>query len=165
MVIKVRNRLRNKWLKRLFLINLRKNYATLISKVWCKDLRLLIRCYSNMLIVTLLKSCVISARKILKIGMWWRVWWVERRKLMSNNSSNASSGGIGFCGLLTIVFIVLKLLKVISWSWVWVLCPLWIPFSIVMVAIVIMLILSLILHLVGKNTQKKSRGRRNNGRL
>ena len=37
------------------------------------------------------------------------------------------SGGIGFAGLLTIVFIVLKLTKVISWSWWWVIAPLWIP--------------------------------------
>ena len=37
-----------------------------------------------------------------------------------------SNGGIGFVGLLTIAFIVLKLLKVISWSWLWVLSPLWI---------------------------------------
>lgn len=42
---------------------------------------------------------------------------------MNNNKS--SSGGLGFCGVLTVVFIVLKLCKVISWSWVWVLCPLW----------------------------------------
>ena len=40
--------------------------------------------------------------------------------------NNTSSGGIGFCGLLTIVFIALKLLKVINWSWWWVLSPLWI---------------------------------------
>lgn len=39
--------------------------------------------------------------------------------------SNASSG-IGFCGLLTIVFITLKLTEYIDWSWWWVLCPLWI---------------------------------------
>lgn len=44
---------------------------------------------------------------------------------MSNNSSS-KSGGIGFVGLLTIVFIVLKLCKVITWSWLWVLSPLWI---------------------------------------
>lgn len=34
------------------------------------------------------------------------------------------SGGIGFCGLLTIVFIILKLTKVICWSWLWVVSPL-----------------------------------------
>ena len=39
---------------------------------------------------------------------------------------NTSSGGIGFAGILTITFIVLKLTNVISWSWVWVLSPLWI---------------------------------------
>jgi len=41
------------------------------------------------------------------------------------------SGGIGFCGLLTIVFITLKLLGVINWSWLWVLSPLWIPIVLV----------------------------------
>jgi hypothetical protein len=44
--------------------------------------------------------------------------------------SNASSGGIGFCGLLAIVFITLKLLGKITWGWLWVLSPLWIPIGI-----------------------------------
>ena len=39
--------------------------------------------------------------------------------------TNNSNDGMGFVGLLTIVFIVLKLTKVISWSWLWVLSPLW----------------------------------------
>lgn len=48
---------------------------------------------------------------------------------MSNKSSNNNttvSGGIGFTGLLTIVFIVLKLCGVINWSWIWVFSPMWI---------------------------------------
>jgi len=36
---------------------------------------------------------------------------------------NVSFKGIGFCSLLTIVFIVLKLCNVIDWAWVWVLFP------------------------------------------
>lgn len=40
---------------------------------------------------------------------------------------NSNSGGIGFCGLLTIVFIALKLTDTIDWSWIWVLSPLWLP--------------------------------------
>ena len=36
------------------------------------------------------------------------------------------NGGIGFYGLLAIVFIVLKLTKFITWSWWWVLAPFWI---------------------------------------
>ncbi|WP_202844765.1 hypothetical protein [Luteimonas saliphila] len=44
-------------------------------------------------------------------------------------AQQTSSGGIGFVGLLTIVFITLKLTGVISWSWLWVLSPLWIGFA------------------------------------
>ena len=45
----------------------------------------------------------------------------------TSNTQSSSSGGIGFAGLLTIAFIVLKLTHVIAWSWWWVLSPLWIP--------------------------------------
>jgi hypothetical protein len=38
----------------------------------------------------------------------------------------SNSGGVGFIGLLTIVFITLKLLGKIDWSWWWVLSPIWI---------------------------------------
>lgn len=52
-----------------------------------------------------------------------------------------ASGGIGFGGLLTIVFIVLKLTKVIDWSWWWVTCPLWIPITIYVVLVIIVLLI------------------------
>ena len=42
-------------------------------------------------------------------------------------SANTNTGGIGFFGLLTIVFIALKLTGYIAWSWWWVLSPIWIP--------------------------------------
>ena len=54
---------------------------------------------------------------------------------MSNNHTH--TGGIGFCGLLTIVFIILKLCDVITWSWWWVLSPLWIPWTLFILFIVI----------------------------
>lgn len=44
---------------------------------------------------------------------------------MKDNNTKVS-GGIGFVGLLTIVFIVLKLTHIINWSWLWVLAPIWI---------------------------------------
>lgn len=53
------------------------------------------------------------------------------------DNSNAKTGGIGFCGLLTIVFIVLKLIGVIKWSWVWVLSPIWLPAALVIVGFVL----------------------------
>ena len=44
---------------------------------------------------------------------------------------------IGFAGLLTILFIGLKLTNVIAWSWLWVLSPLWIGVAIVAVLFLI----------------------------
>ena len=57
---------------------------------------------------------------------------------MKNN--NGSSGGIGFVGLLTIVFITLKLIGFINWSWLWVLSPLWITTLLVVLILLIVLI-------------------------
>ena len=52
-----------------------------------------------------------------------------------NNKNNVSSGGPGLASVLTIVFVVLKLVGVIDWKWIWVLCPLWI--NLILTAIVI----------------------------
>ena len=52
-------------------------------------------------------------------------------------SNQSSSGGIGFVGLLTILFIGLKLTGFISWSWWWVLAPLWIAPLILLVIVLI----------------------------
>ena len=43
---------------------------------------------------------------------------------------NRDTGGVSFLGLLTLLFIGLKLTGYITWSWIWVLAPLWIPISI-----------------------------------
>ena len=53
------------------------------------------------------------------------------------------SGGIGFCGLLTIVLIILKLIKGICWSGLWVLSPLWIGALLNLIITVIAVIISL----------------------
>jgi len=50
-----------------------------------------------------------------------------------SDSNNTRSGGISFSGLLTILFIGLKLTNYIDWSWWWVLSPLWIGFVILLV--------------------------------
>ena len=46
-------------------------------------------------------------------------------------------GGVGFSGLLTIVFIVLKLLNVIQWSWLWVLSPIWISLAFTLIIVIV----------------------------
>ena len=48
-------------------------------------------------------------------------------------SNNSNSGNIGLGGVLFIVFLVLKLIGVISWSWWWVTSPLWISFIIIFI--------------------------------
>jgi hypothetical protein len=53
------------------------------------------------------------------------------------SSSSSSSGGIGFTGLLTVLFIGLKLTNVIAWPWLWVLSPLWIPLLLLMAILII----------------------------
>jgi len=64
---------------------------------------------------------------------------------MSNAQTTYSSGGsIGFAGLLTILFIALKLTGVITWSWLWVLSPLWISFGLGLVFLIIFLLVAAI---------------------
>ena len=67
---------------------------------------------------------------------------------MSSSKSQASGGGIGFVGVLTVAFVVLKLVGVISWPWLWVLSPLWISALLAVALIVLMLIGILIASLV-----------------
>ena len=47
-------------------------------------------------------------------------------------STQSNSGGIGFTGLLTIVFVTLKLIGKIDWSWWWVLSPVLITVGLVL---------------------------------
>ena len=63
---------------------------------------------------------------------------------MSDNSGASTSratSGIGFCGLLTIAFIVLKLVGVIDWPWIWVLAPMWISVALFVLIIVVILLI------------------------
>lgn len=57
------------------------------------------------------------------------------------SDSKASGGGIGFCGMLFLVFLVLKLTNVIAWSWWLVTAPLWIPPVLILTIMVLTVIL------------------------
>lgn len=54
-----------------------------------------------------------------------------------------ASSGLGFTSVLQLIFITLKLLKMIDWSWLWVLAPTWISILVVLLAIGIGVILVL----------------------
>lgn len=60
---------------------------------------------------------------------------------MKNTDTRVTVNGIGFYGLLTILFIALKLLGVILWPWVWVLSPLWISVCIKLLFVIIVAII------------------------
>ncbi len=52
---------------------------------------------------------------------------------------NVRNSGMGFISVLTLMFVVLKLTNNISWSWIWVLSPIWI--SLILIALVFGIIL------------------------
>lgn len=54
---------------------------------------------------------------------------------MSNNNKTTQSGGMGFGTVLFLIFLVLKLVGVITWSWWWVTSPLWISFLLFIVIV------------------------------
>lgn len=64
--------------------------------------------------------------------------------MSKNSNGSVVGGGLSLSSVLLVVFIVLKLCKVITWSWVWVLSPLWISlilWGIILLAIIIYLML------------------------
>ena len=64
-----------------------------------------------------------------KIMQKKNIMW--RRTKMKNDTRC----GMGFTSVLTLIFIVLKLCKVITWSWWWVLSPIWISWGLALVLI------------------------------
>lgn len=48
-----------------------------------------------------------------------------------------SNGGVTLVELIGVVFIVLKLCKVINWPWIWVLAPLWGGFIFIILIIIL----------------------------
>lgn len=66
------------------------------------------------------------------------------------SSSSSSSGGIGFAGLLTVLFVALKLTGYITWSWWWVLSPLWIGLSLTVLVLTGVLLAAVVIRAVFK---------------
>ena len=59
---------------------------------------------------------------------------------MEKNNINISTGGVSFSGLLTILFVGLKLAHVINWSWWWVLSPLWMEAALLIIVICVVML-------------------------
>lgn len=70
---------------------------------------------------------------------------------MSRNNGNTTrtvSGGVSLEVTLFIVFLVLKLVGVIDWSWWWVTAPLWIPAALLIAISIIAFIVLFIIHII-----------------
>lgn len=63
----------------------------------------------------------------------------------------------GPCFLLFLVFLVLKLCKVIEWSWWWVTAPLWIPLGIMIAVVLVLGVIAGIATIVDKISDAKWR--------
>ena len=62
---------------------------------------------------------------------------------MSNRRNSNSSSGMGILGVLQIVFLVLKLTGLITWSWLVVLIPLWISLGILVIFLICAFVVAL----------------------
>ena len=71
-------------------------------------------------------------------------------KEYDKKTSMAAKGGMSFLEVLLLVFIILKLCKVITWSWWWVLSPIWIPIGLWL----ILLIVTISAHIIYKLKHK-----------
>ncbi len=71
------------------------------------------------------------------------------------SENNSSNSGIGFVGVLTIVFIVLKLLGHIDWSWWWVLSPIWISATVVVGILGIVVVIVIIANRAKERKPRK----------
>jgi len=70
---------------------------------------------------------------------------------MAENKQVVVSGpSIGLAGILTIVFVIMKCLGHLSWSWVWVFAPLWISFGLGLAVLGVILLVALIAYLVNR---------------
>lgn len=65
-----------------------------------------------------------------------------------SEASSTRAGGVGFGGLLLVLFVALKLTHVIDWSWWWVLSPVWIPLA---PALVVFAIAAVVAALISKD--------------
>lgn len=67
---------------------------------------------------------------------------------MSDNNT-VVVGGFPFVSILALIFITLKLVGTITWSWWWVLSPIWIPIAIVGTIFLIAVVFALLAAIKG----------------
>lgn len=69
---------------------------------------------------------------------------------MANKKEISVKVGTPLCSILTIIFVIAKIMGAIDWSWWWVFSPIWIPILLGLGIIVVVLIVALIVALFNK---------------
>lgn len=62
-----------------------------------------------------------------------------------SNKYSVTVEGTSLLNLLFLVFLVLKLTNVITWSWWWVTAPLWMPIAVVIGCLVVAFVVAIII--------------------
>lgn len=62
---------------------------------------------------------------------------------MTDNQKTNVTVSFNFSFMLGLAFIVLKLCHVIEWAWIWVLAPIWIPFALLTLLLLVIGIIAL----------------------
>lgn len=75
--------------------------------------------------------------------------------MSSSSKSSSSGGGVGIPTVIQIVFIILKVVGVIEWSWFWVLSPTWLSILVV----IFVLLIVFIAKVISVASRKKKRGK------
>jgi hypothetical protein len=80
-------------------------------------------------------------------------------------SQQTSSGGVGFFGLMFLIFLTLKLTGHITWSWWWIFAPLWGPVAVVatvalicgIVALLVACFAAVVAYVIDEKPSKKGK--------
>lgn len=73
--------------------------------------------------------------------------------MSDKQKDNATHVTVGFLDLLAIAFIVLKLTGTITWSWWWVLAPVWMPIALIFgffLLVGVAVVIGIIVQMVGE---------------
>ena len=68
-----------------------------------------------------------------------------------SNSNKGGNSGLGVCSVVGIVFVILKLVGVINWSWIWVLCPFWIGIA----GWIILFVIVVVAHIINEQSFRR----------
>ena len=71
--------------------------------------------------------------------------------MADSGTKSAAGGGLSLGTILGVIFIILKLTGNITWPWIWVLAPFWIPWAIV---IGILIIIGLVAVIAGGSKRR-----------